>query len=233
MGNSLCLDDLQKFMKRLRKKFAPKTIRFFACGEYGETNPITKAKDGGLYRPHYHVLLFGEDFHLDRKYLKKSQSGSDTFTSETLTKLWGKGYCNIGSLNYQTAAYTARYCMKKVGGQLAETHYQRIDQQTGEIYMLKPEFAVMSRNPGLGAQWYERFKSDAFPSDFLVHQGKKVSVPKFYTRKLKRQEEDLHKQIKEKRQAAINSDRVNHTPERLAVREEVKRAQISTLKRNM
>jgi len=48
---SLCLADLQKFMKRLRKKYGA-GIRYFACGEYGEK----------LKRPHYHVCIFGLNF---------------------------------------------------------------------------------------------------------------------------------------------------------------------------
>ena len=44
--------DLQLFMKRLRKHFAPRKIRFFQCGEYGELN----------MRPHYHSILFNVDF---------------------------------------------------------------------------------------------------------------------------------------------------------------------------
>ena len=43
--NSLVPDDLQKFMKRLRKHFPNNKIRFFACGEYGDTS----------WRPHYHL----------------------------------------------------------------------------------------------------------------------------------------------------------------------------------
>lgn len=44
--------DLQLFLKRLRKHFNNKKIRFFACGEYGD-------KKG---RPHYHIILFNCNF---------------------------------------------------------------------------------------------------------------------------------------------------------------------------
>ena len=48
----------------------------------------------------------------------------------------------------------------------------------------EPEFALMSRRPGLGTTWFEKFASDAFPSDFLIVDGRKVRPPGFYLRKL-------------------------------------------------
>lgn len=139
----------------------------------------------------------------------------------------------IGQLNYQTAAYTARYIMKKVGGEMAETHYQRTNPDTGEIYQLKPEFATMSKKPGLGSGWYDRYKTDAFPSDFLVFQGKKTTVPKYYLDKLERESLLEHKAVKAKRRTALSKHKANNTPERLAVRKEVKLSQIKTLSRNL
>lgn len=139
----------------------------------------------------------------------------------------------IGQLNYQSAAYTARYIMKKKGGELAKTHYTRIDPSTGEIYVLRPEFSVMSRRPGIGAEWYEKYKADVFPSDFLVHEGKKISVPRYYLNKLEQEASDVHKKVKLKRKSAIRKHRANNTPERLAVREEVKLSKIKTLSRKI
>ena len=49
-GNSLCPEDVTKFLKRLRKRIDPVKIRYFLCGEYGE---------GSTSRPHYHLILFG------------------------------------------------------------------------------------------------------------------------------------------------------------------------------
>ena len=42
----------KKFMKRLRKRFKGKRIRFYMCGEYGEQ----------FDRPHFHACIFGVDF---------------------------------------------------------------------------------------------------------------------------------------------------------------------------
>ena len=65
----------QKFMKRLRRHFAPKTIRFYMCGEYGEE----------FGRPHYHALLFGIDF-ADKTFHKENH-GSRLYTSGLMSFL--------------------------------------------------------------------------------------------------------------------------------------------------
>lgn len=46
-GAILCKSDLQKHFKRIRKRVEPKSIKYYACGEYGN-----------LGRPHYHYLIF-------------------------------------------------------------------------------------------------------------------------------------------------------------------------------
>jgi len=37
------------------------------------------------------------------------------------------GHCEIGALTFESAAYVARYIMKKVNGDLAAEHYKRTD----------------------------------------------------------------------------------------------------------
>lgn len=50
----LCKSDVQLFLKRLRKRLEPRTIKYYCVGEYGEQwRPITPKG-----RPHYHMLLF-------------------------------------------------------------------------------------------------------------------------------------------------------------------------------
>lgn len=222
---------VQLFMKKLRKNLSDRLgiqVRFYLTGEYGDQN----------YRPHYHLILFGYDFADDRKVHSKKTRGQKTdilYKSDTLTKLWGMGHCSIGGFSYTTAAYTARYVMKKQNGQNAMQHenYSRLDPVTGELYQVLPEFSLMSRNPGIGSGWYEKYKADAFPSDFLIHEGKKHPVPRYYMDKLKKEDPDLAKQISHKRKSARESTAANNTSDRLAVREECKKAQLSTLKRSI
>lgn len=163
--------ELQLFNKKLRHAFGP--FRFFGCGEYGSK---------GL-RPHYHELLFGLDFP-DKVLYSVSGRGERLYYSEALENVWGKGRCLIGSVTLQSAGYCARYSMKKITGDRAAEHYRRVHPVTGEHVQVRPEFISMSRMPGIGASWFEKFKTDAFPSDFVTVKGRKLPVPDYYLRKL-------------------------------------------------
>ena len=173
---SLRKTDFQKFMKRLRKHYDEKTIRYFHCGEYGEQT----------LRPHYHALLFNHDF--DDRELWSERDGISVYRSETLERIWPLGQSTIGELNFETAAYTARYCMKKITGKNLEKidpetglkPYERMHVQTGELITVQPEYVSMSLKPGIGKTWYDEFKADCYPSDFITHKGRKFRVPKYY-----------------------------------------------------
>lgn len=78
-------------------------------------------------------------------------------------------------LTFESAAYAARYITKKISGPEADTHYNVIDLETGEVYSSKiPEFIDMSRRPGIGKPFYEKFKTDIFPSDEVILRGIKM-----------------------------------------------------------
>ena len=144
-SQSLVLEDFQKFMKRYRR-YANVPLRFFHCGEYGE---IT-------FRPHYHSCIFGHSF--DDKILWATKNGNRLYTSRALNLLWGKGYCIIGDVTFDSAAYVARYIMKKITGEKAEEHYKG----------RKPEYVTMSRRPGIGKGWYDKWKEDIYPHDYVI-----------------------------------------------------------------
>lgn len=204
---SLVKRDLQLFLKRLRKEHEPAKLRYYACGEYGETT----------LRPHYHAILFGIDFADKRKH-SVGKRGDDLFISETLDKIWGLGHCYIGRVTYKSAGYVARYCLKKVNGQKASDHYQGRE----------PEFALMSLKPGIGATWFDKNNADVFPSDFMVLEGKKVPPSRFYTDRFKDMDEAKHASIKAKRIERMRKYRKDLTPARLKVREEVTAARVKT-----
>lgn len=214
---SVSLDHFQKFMKRLRKSLEPKKVRFFACGEYGEQK----------LRPHYHALIFNHQFP-NLKFRRKNKHNDSLFTSENLTQLWPLGFHEIGHVTYKSAGYCARYCLKKIVGTQADDHYMRRSPVDGEFYRVAPEFAVGSRRPGLGSLWFDAFKGDAFPSDFVIVDGKKKKPPLYYLKKLK---EDEQTTIQRARKRYGLSRRSDNTPERLAVRETVHLEKIKLLKR--
>lgn len=215
----------QLFMKRLRERVARK-IRFFASGEYGdEDNPMSVTP----LRPHYHYLIFGYRPH-DLK-LHSRKNNIPLYTSETISKIWSYGFSTVGDVTYETAAYVARYTVKKIGGDMAAEHYTRIHPLSGNLVRVNPEFGKQSNKPGIGHNWFEKFKSDVYPSDFVVDsEGRKHAVPKYYHRKLAEEEQV---KVKRRRKAISNKHRDDQTPARLRAREEVQLDRAKQLKRNL
>ena len=218
--HSLHVPHFQKFMKRYRKYLANRDhppIRYYHCGEYGTQ----------LSRPHYHAIIFGHMF--EDLIPVSTREGITTYTSPTLERLWGKGYVTVGHVSFESAAYVARYCQKKITGDMADQHYGVCDPTTGEWHRVHPEYATQSK--GIGRGWYEIYKTDCFPSDFLIHNGNKLRVPKYYEKLYQIEEPRKLFQIKKARKAAAKKHSDNNTYERLAVRKEVLEAKLSQLKR--
>ena len=192
-------NDLQRFFKRLRKRYADQGIKrrisYFACGEYGEK----------LSRPHYHVILFGEDFAHDRYPWQKSKGGV-LYRSPSLEKLWPHGYAKIGEVTTDSAGYTARYVQKKQYGAGAIDHYIR--HINGNEVHVNPEFQLQSHKPAIGIRWLEKYWQDVFPADKVVYKGREYPAPKAYLTWLKVNHPDLAKEvIKNRQQEAKDTDR--------------------------
>lgn len=243
--------DFQEFMKRLRfhhRGHRPLAdgryaIRFFMCGEYGEN----------FGRPHFHACLFNFDFE-DKKLWSTTEAKSKLFRSSALEKLWPFGFSSIGDVNFKSAAYVARYIMKKVNGQAAARHY--VNPKTGEV--LTPEFTKMSLKPGIGSEWFDKFHKDVYPHDYVVVNGRKCVPPKYYDKKYFKMTafdvaefefldadssfpidikstpvsfelDALKQQRHENAQLLLD----NNTPERLAVRERLQKLNLERLKRKL
>ena len=192
------------------------------AGEYGEN----------FGRPHFHACIFGYDFH-DKKFWKRTPSGSKLYRSDNLEVLWPFGYSSIGDVNFESAAYVARYIMKKVTGKKSSEHYEEINDETGEIVKRVPEFNKMSLKPGIGAEWYKKFKSDVFPHDYVVVRGKKMKPPKAYDKMYKKSNPYEYDELLYKREnnAKLNPD--NHDPKRLDAKRQILESRLSLLKRNL
>ena len=219
---SLHYKDFQLFIKRLRKKFGNIRIRYYMAGEYGEN----------FGRPHFHACIFGYDFH-DKKLWQRSPSGSMLYRSSDLELLWPFGYSSIGDVNFESAAYVARYIMKKVTGHNAKSHYTETNPETGEITTRKPEFNKMSLKPGIGYDWYKKYKTDVYPHDYVIIKGKKVKPPKFYDKKYKSDYPFEYDEILYKREINGKLNSEDNTLERLIVKETVQNAKLQKLKRNL
>lgn len=224
----------QNFLKRLRKFIAPKKIKFYMCGEYGDTTN----------RPHYHAILFGHNFS-DWVYLFDSPSGEPIYTSPTLEKIWSHGFVTIGSVTFESAAYVARYCMKKINGPLKDKinektglkHYERINLFNGEVCEVWPEYSTMSRGGrsgrGIAHDWINKYKFDVYPKDFTTIRGVRMSPPRYYDRYLESIDPMMYDDIKAGRELTMYKLFEDNTELRLAQREIVKEAQFNQLKRSL
>ncbi len=219
---SLHYRDFQLFIKRLRKRYPGRRIRYYMAGEYGEN----------FGRPHWHACIFGLDFD-DKKLWKRTAANSVLYRSRDLELLWPFGYSSIGDVTFESAAYVARYIMKKVTGKNAAEHYQEIDPDTGEITNRTPEFTKMSLKPGIGYEWYKQYTSDVYPHDYVVVRGKKVKPPKYYDKKYKIDNPYEFDELLYIREKSSKLNYADNTPERLLVKEQVAKAKLQKLKRNL
>lgn len=221
VGGSLCLEDFQLFMKRLRKR-SDKKFKFYHCGEYGERTG----------RAHYHACLFGRDFS-DKKLVGYNHCDDPIYESEFLNEVWGLGKARIGELTFESACYVARYCMKKWTGPGAEKHYEYYDLQTGEVFERKPEYSTMSRRGGIGAAWLEAYGTDVYPQDYVVVNDKKSRPPRFYDGRFEISDPLQYRAVKRRRVSRGEKHAENNTPDRLKVREELAVRRLELLKREV
>lgn len=210
-GGSLDRTAFPRFVRSLRKRYAGRKFKYFHCGEYGEL----------MLRPHYHALLFGFDFS-DKTAWRISPAGHQQYRSAELEKLWPHGFSSIGALTFETAAYTARYCTKKVNGDQAATHYRG----------LVPEFMTCSK--GIGASWLARYGAETYRDDSVVVRGFEQRPPRYYDKQYVQADPARMRRVQLDRIVRGNTKQQqwNRTPDRLDVRETVKRAELSQRRRD-
>ncbi len=221
---TLVKEDFQKFVKRLRRRVHAR-IRYFHCGEYGESSR----------RPHYHALFFGLDF--ADKVPWRISHGHQIWRSSFLEEVWTHGNSEIGSCTFESAAYVARYCVKTLQNlrfrkgsresylAALDDEYSRVCEETGELIPVAPEYVTMSRRPGIGSGWFDKFGPEVFPSDEVIVRGKSCKPPRFYDKLFAdaSPEEALKVQSRRNRRR----DRADETPARLRVREVCAKARLT------
>lgn len=206
----------QLFAKRARRKVGP--FRFYMAGEYGELNA----------RPHYHACLFGVDFH-DKVYAGRSPGGAKLYSSETLEALWGLGFTSLGEVTFESAAYVARYVMKKVTGESADGHYLGRE----------PEYCRSSTGGrsglrGIGHSWFARYgETDVLRDCKVLVNGVRAAAPRYY-RKLLRERFPTEVKLVQHAQgiARIGVD-MDDGPSRLEAKAKVLDARLGLLKRKL
>ena len=186
VGGTLRRSDLQKFIKRLRKKIYPQKVRFFYCGEYGKRGK----------RPHYHIMLFG--WKPDDMVFFKYDKRDPLFRSRILENLWsiyfqsdtGKalynpiGFVSVGDITFDSAMYCAKYLQKLV------------PTPPGCI----PSFVGMSRRPGLG---FDALSPQLLLDNGIYYHGKNISVPRYFIDKLS-ESHDLDDWKEKRYQASVH-----------------------------
>lgn len=162
--------DIALFHKRLHNRLLKSRgygIRYYYCGEYGET----------YGRPHYHSIIFDYDFK-DKKFYKNNKRGEPLFSSYELSSLWPAGRNSIGAVTFDSCAYVARYVMDKVNGDQFDDRYTWMNSETGELVSQQPEFVGMSN--GIGLEWFKKHYKETYRDDSVVMNGREVRPPRYY-----------------------------------------------------
>lgn len=178
---SLEYKDFQAFMRRVR--YAKPGVRFYMCGEYG----------GDYGRPHFHALLFN-CFFSPREVVKILDSGHKLYRSPELEALWPYGFSSIGDVSMESASYVARYATKSAlpghDGKRRSVKEGFVDGETGEFWPFVPEFNRMSLKPGIGAEWFAKYRAEVFGRDGrldrVVMDGVEMKPPRYFKKELAR-----------------------------------------------
>lgn len=231
-NKSLNKEHFQKFIKRLRERYKKYTIkdesgnvvepgiRFYHCGEYGEQ----------FGRPHYHAILFNHWFE-DQEPWKQNVQGDMLFTSRALSELWPFGFSSVGAATFETAAYCARYVMKKVGNPRNTTRIY-ICPETGHVWPIAHEYVTMSRGQAIGSGWYHKYGDHMRSHGFVVMNGVKMKPPRLYDDLFEHEyPSDARRYKLRRRVAMLEGDPRERMSSRLCVKEDVKLAQLTRLSR--
>lgn len=168
---SVCMavkkEDIQLFMKRLRKACSDKQIRFFLNSEYGQQTQ----------RPHYHALVFNipeDKIFQDSRIIKRGRSTS--FTSPWLASIWKNGNVEFGIASKERAGYCAKYFIDRK--EIDEDHV--------------PNFSLMSRCPGIGYAYMKQIREKVRVyglTGCMNACGTYVKLPRYYDGKIYSDEE--------------------------------------------
>jgi len=211
-----------EFMARLRRARPHRRLRYFHCGEYGEKRR----------RPHYHAVLFGEDFSDCRAPFKRPGSKFPEWIAPELMELWPHGQSLIGSVAFESASYVARYTCGKHGKRIDRSPNEYVDTRTGEVVPREREFATMSRMPGIAHGWVERYGFEVYPRDEIVVGGVKMAPPRYFDKLLEREYPDLYERVVHDRKVAPPRKGYEKSAERLHVREVCAESRLTLLKRS-
>ena len=208
--------DWQDFMKRWRQQRErdarargarrAERVSYLMCGEYGSATR----------RPHYHALIFGEDF-LDTAYDFQERAGHGTYSSAQIDHHWGKGFHWIGSVSFNSASYVASYTTKKLVTRDQES--ERVDMHTGEV--LERQFAQASLKPAIAKEWLPKYAMKSVYQDdqVVMKDGLTLKAPRFYDDWLKQNEPEAWSEIQRRRQDYVCTNKERFSDRTLSRKE--------------
>jgi hypothetical protein len=91
----------------------------------------------------------------------------------------------------------------------------------------------MSLKPGIGADWYKKYKNDVYPHDYVELRGQKIKPPKFYDKLYSKENPYEYDQLLYNREKQAKLRPEEHSYERLRVKETVTKAKLQKLKRKL
>lgn len=153
---------LRDFLKRLRNRLPPGSVRFFGVGEYGDQDE----------RPHYHLALFGFPScqYIQSRY---SRVRNCCPSCDLIRDTWGKGHVFLGTLEENSVQYIAGYVLKKMTG-----------KDDKRLLGRHPEFSRMSNRPGIGAHMMDEMASTLMTFNLETTQADLPVSLRHGTRKL-------------------------------------------------
>lgn len=159
---TLSKEVLQTFWKDFR--YYVGKCRYLACGEYGDER----------HRPHYHAIVYGVS--------KDNPVFYDLFYSQAkhayigYCKAWPYGEVVLGTVTIGSCQYCAKYTVKRKTGKSGKAYYEK--------FGILPEFATMSRRPGLGYDYLMKNLDLIKSRNYVMLKGHKLPLGRYYESKL-------------------------------------------------
>lgn len=164
---TLSKPDFQSFMKRLRHLPTTNPLRYYAVGEYG----------GETLRPHYHAIMFNLPFDMCEPYIEFYRANDVACYAPDISAIWKKGFVSAGSVTPASIHYVTKYVISK-----SNEYEQRA----------KPFALISNRSGGIGKDYVTKhldFHRGGDLRNYVVHNGYKFAIPRYYRPKLFTQRE--------------------------------------------
>lgn len=104
-------------------------------------------------------------------------------------EIWGLGHVKSDPISDARIAYVTGYTLK--------------ESPTPPHDGVAKPYRQMSRRPGLGSRFFEKYRSD-FDKDYAIWDGRKVALPAYYRRKLDDELLEELDEVRARRRAAEN-----------------------------